>query len=232
MRALLQYASWIVGLPLELLIIAALIRGPFRRLPFVFIYTVALFFTTVVEMPVNAAYLKGVRLSHSPAFYYWIDEGILQVLVYAVVISLIYGATAEIRSRTLVRAALTSAAAVFAGASFLIHYNPHVVIGMWMTLWSRDLNFTSAVLDLALWAMLLGSRKPDTRLLLLSGGLGIQFTGEAIGHSLREWLPWALSPGDVIITVVNVASLWIWWQALRTVPVPGPASIKARPPAG
>lgn len=115
MRALLQYASWIIGLPLELLIIAALIRGPYRRLPFVFIYTLALFLTTVVEMPVNAAYLTGVRLSHSPAFYYWIDEGVLQVLVYAVVISLIYGATEEIRSRTLVRTALTGAAAVFAG---------------------------------------------------------------------------------------------------------------------
>ena len=230
MRALLQYVSWLIGLPLELLIIAALIRGPYRRFPFVFIYTVALFFTTVVEMPANLASFTGVRLSHSRAFYYWIDEGILQVLIYAVVISLIYGATAEIRSRTMVRAALTGAAAVFAVGSFLIHYNPHVVIGMWMTLWSRDLNFTSAVLDLALWAMLLGSRKRETRLLLLSGGLGIQFTGEAIGHSLREWLPWAFSPGDVIITVVNVVSLWIWWQALRTVPAADPASLRARPP--
>jgi hypothetical protein len=92
------------------------------------------------------------------------------------------------------------------------------VVGMWMTLWSRDLNFTSAVLDLALWAMLLGSRKRETRLLLLSGGMGIQFTGEAIGQSMREWLPWAFSPGDMLILLVNVACLWIWWQALRTNP--------------
>jgi hypothetical protein len=230
MRALLQYASWLIGLPLELLIIAALIRGPYRRFPFVFIYSVALFLANVAEMPVNAAYFTGIRLSHSRAFYYWIDEGILQFLIYAVVISLIYGATADIRSRSAVRAALTGAAALFAGGSFLIHYNPRVVVGMWMTLWSRDLNFTSAVLDLALWAMLLGSRKRETRLLLLSGGLGIQFTGEAIGQSVRQWLPWTLSPGDVIISAANLACLWIWWQALRTVPAEDSASLKAGPP--
>jgi len=232
MRAVMQYAFWLIGLPLELLIIAALVRGPYRRFPFVFIYTVALFLATVVEMPVYTAYFTGVRLSHSRAFYYWIDEGILQALIYAMVISLIYGATAEIRSRTAVRAALTAAAAVFAGGSFLIHYNPHEVVGMWMTLWTRDLNFTSAILDLALWAMLLGSRKRETRLLLLSGGLGIQFTGEAIGQSVREWLPWAFSPGDVIISAASLACLWIWWQALRTVPAADPASLNARRPLG
>jgi hypothetical protein len=230
MRAVVQYASWLIGLPLELLIIAALIRGPYRRFPFVFVYIIALFLANVVEIPANTAYFSGIRLTHSRAFYFWIDEGILQVLIYAVVISLIYGATAELRSRTVVRAALTGGAAMFAGASFLIHYNSHVVVGMWMTLWSRDLNFTSAVLDLALWAMLLGSRKRETQLLLLSGGLGIQFTGEAIGQSVREWLPWTLSPGDVIILGANLACLWIWWQALRTVRAADPASLKARPP--
>jgi hypothetical protein len=78
--------------------------------------------------------------------------------------------------------------------------------------------------------MLLGSRKKETRLLLLSGGLGIQFTGEAIGQSVRQWLPWTLSPGDVIITAAKLAFLWIWWQALRTAPAADPASLKARPP--
>jgi hypothetical protein len=232
MRAVMQYVFWLIGLPLELLIIAALVRGLYRRFPFVFIYTVALFLATVVEMPVYTASFSGIRLAHSRAFYYWLDEGILQALIYAVVISLIYGATAEIRSRTVVRASLTAAAAVFASGSFLIHYRPHAVIGTWMTLWSRDLNFTSAVLDLALWAMLLGSRKKETRLLLLSGGLGIQFTGEAIGQSVREWLPWTLSPGDVIIAAANLACLWIWWQALRTVPAADPASLNARRPLG
>jgi len=230
MRAVMQYAFWLIGLPLELLIIAALVRGPYRRFPVVFIYLVTLFLANVVDMAVFTASFSGVRLAHTRAFYYWIDQGILQLMVYSVVISLIYGATATIRSRALVRTILTAAAVVFAAGSFLVHYDPHMVAGMWMTLWSRDLNFASAILDLALWAMLLGSQKKETGLLLLSGGLGIEFTGEAIGQSVREWLPWTLSPGDVIVALANVACLWIWWQALRTAPAADPASLKARPP--
>jgi hypothetical protein len=84
-----------------------------------------------------------------------------------------------------------------------------------MTLWTRDLNFSSAVLDLALWALLIGSKYKETQLLLLSGALGIQFTGEAIGQSLRHLFPWDLSPGDVMTLLANLACLWIWWQALR-----------------
>jgi len=231
MRAVMTYAFWLIGLPLELLIIAALIRGLYRRLPFVFLYTLALFLTTVVEMAVFTASFTGIRLSHSRAFYYWIDQGILQTLIYAMVISLIYVGTAEIRSRTMVRALLTVGAALFAGGSFLIHYNPREVAGMWMTLWIRDLSFTYTILDLALWVMLLGSRQKEPRLLLLSGGLGIQFTGEAIGRSVREWFPWTLSPGDVIVAAASLTCLWIWWQALRTAPESATEALKARPPA-
>ena len=226
MRAALQYASWAVGIPLELLIIAAFLRGLYRQFPFVFLYTIALFLSTVVEIP-NAAYLTGIHFSHSRAFYYWLDEGILDVLVYVLVMSLVYRATAGLQSRTLVRAGLATGAAVVGAGSFLVHYDPHVVLGMWMTLWSRDLNFISALADLTLWMILLTARKKDPRLLLLSGGLGIQFTGEAVGQSLRTLLPWSLSPGDVIITLANLASLYIWWQALRTQPVANRASVEA-----
>jgi hypothetical protein len=229
MRAVMQYVLWLVALPLELFIIAALIRGLYRKFPFLFTYTLALFLSTVIEMAVFTASFAGVSLTHSRAFYYWMDQGILQALVYALVISLIYRATAAIRSRAMVRAVLTGAAALFAGGSFLIHYKPHAVVGMWMTLWTRDLSFTSTILDLALWAMLLGSRKKETGLLLLSGGLGIQFTGEAIGRSMRQWLPWTLSPGDVIIAAANIACLWIWWQALRAAPATDPAPAEGAP---
>lgn len=225
MRTVVQYVSWVVGLPLELLIIGTLIRGPYRRYPLLLVYTIALFLATVVEIPANLAYFSGVRLSHSRAFYYWINEGILQALVFAVVISLIYQATAELRTRALVRAALISLAVLFAAGSFWIHYDPKVVVGTWMTQWTRDLNFTSAILDLALWAILLASRKRDPRLLLLSGGLGIQFTGEAVGESIRQMFPLSLSPGDVLIVMADLACLWIWWQALRTANVPNRASV-------
>ncbi len=215
MRMALQYAGWVIGLPLELLIIASLVRGPYRRFPFVLLYSIALFLTTILEISVYQAYSAGKHLAHSRAFYYWLDEGIRQVLVFAVVISLVYEASASLPSRRVVRSSLIAAAVIFGAASFLIHYDPNVVPGQWMTLWTRDLSFSSTFLDLALWAMLISRQQKDTCLLLLSGALGIQFTGEAIGQSLRHLFPWTLSPGDVLALLANLASLWIWWQALR-----------------
>ncbi|PWU02150.1 MAG: hypothetical protein C5B51_21460 [Terriglobia bacterium] len=215
MRTALQYAGWFIGLPLELLIVAALAKGSYRRFPFILLYSLALFFTTVLEISVFQAYSTGRRLAHSRAFYYWLDEGIRQALVFAVVISLVYQASSTVRARLAVRLLLVCLALVFASMSFLVHYDADLVVGEWMTLWTRDLNFSSAFLDLGLWAMLLASRKKEPCLLLLSGALGIQFTGEAIGQSLRHLFPWELSPGDVLAMLANLACLWIWWQALR-----------------
>jgi len=220
MRTALQYAGWLIGLPLELLIVAALLRGPYRRYPFILLYGVALFLTTVLEISVYQAYYSGMRIGRTFAHYYWIDEGIRQTLLFAVVISLVYLASAALRSRAVVRSSLVCGAVIFASVAFLAHYDRHGVVGEWMTLWLRDLNFSAAILDLVLWAMLLTSRHKETRLLLLSGALGIQFTGEAIGQSLRHLLPWVLSPGDVVTLLANLVCLWIWWQALRTLPQP------------
>jgi hypothetical protein len=219
MRTALQYAGWLIGLPLELLIVAALVRGSYRRFPFILLYGIALFLTTVLEISVYQAYYSGIRIGRTFAQYYWIDEGIRQTLLFAVVISLVYLASEAFRSRALVRGSLVCGAVIFAGAAFLVHYDGKTVAGEWMTLWLRDLNFSAAILDLGLWAMLLASRHKETRLLLLSGALGIQFTGEAIGQSLRHLFPWVLSPGDVVTLLANLVCLWIWWQALRTGPL-------------
>jgi hypothetical protein len=235
MRVALQYGAWLVGLPLEILIIATLLRGSFRRFPFLLLYCVALFLTTVIEISVNLAYYSGIRFSHSRATYYWIDEAIRQALIYAVVISWIYLATANLRSRTFVRISLIIGAIILAGVSFLVHYNSHALAGdkwTWMTLWVRDLDFSAAVLDLMLWALLLGARQRNSQLLMLSGGLGIQFTGEAIGQSLRYLIRWQLSPGDIIDLLTNLFGLWIWWQALRPAGRPEPPEPGRRLPVG
>ena len=224
MRFALQLCGWLIGLPLELLIIAALLRGGYRRFPFIFVYTIIDFLTTVAELPSAVGYVRGMPWAAVPlASVYWLDEAILQVLVYAVVMSLIYQATGRLRSRRIVRASLIAGAILFAGISFLIHRNPALNVGSFMTPWIRDLNLCSAVLDLALWALLIASREKDHRLLLLSGGLGILFTGEAIGESTRDLAirshsrPISLF-GNTLIMATNLLFLYIWWQALRAAP--------------
>jgi hypothetical protein len=102
-----------------------------------------------------------------------------------------------------------------------------------MTLWVRDIAFAAAILDLAVWALLLAYRQKDSRLLLLTGALGIQFAGDAIGESLRFLLKSsALGPGDVVEVVTSLATLWIWWQALRrpiSVTAPARAAVAVPP---
>jgi len=219
MREVVQYIGWLVGIPLEILTIAALLRGPAKRFPLLLLYMVVLFLATVVQMPAYAAHFSGRRLAHTRAFYYWSGAAVLQLLIFGVVVSLIYEATAQAPHRRPVRAALVAGAIAFAAVSFLIHYGSRVVSGSWMTLWSRDINFVSAVLDLALWAMLIAARQKDRCLLLLAAALGIQFTGEAIGQSLRRLSPSVVFTGDVLILLVNLACLYLWWQALRMAPV-------------
>ncbi len=235
MRAVIQYTSWLVGVPLEILIIAALLRGAYRRYPLLLLYSITLFLTTVIEVSVNQAYFAGIHFAYSRATYYWVDEGIRQGLLFAVVLSFAYLGTDRLRSRTLVRAALIAGGITLAVASFLVHHQIEHISGAgrwrWMTLWVRDISFASAIVDLAVWALLLTYRSRDTQLLLLSGALGIQFTGDAIGESLRylfRRLP--LTPGDLIEIATSAAALWIWWQALRPVAVTPPAGAVIPPP--
>src|SRR5215472_950321 len=222
MRLALQVVGWAFGLPLQILIITTLLRGGYRRFPFVFAYIVTDFVTTALEIPPALSYVRGMRQSATPlAFVYWIDEIVLQVLIYAVVVSFIYELTRHLPSRRLLRASVVAGAILPAAISFVIHFNPTLNTGSWMTPWTRDLNFYSAILDLGLWALLIASRSRDHQMLLLTGGLGIKFAGESIGESVRQLAiqnrskPISLT-GNVIIMVANIFFFYVWWHAVRT----------------
>jgi hypothetical protein len=224
MRFAIQVAGYLIGLPLEILIIAAMLRGPYRRFPVLFLYTIANFLTTLIEIPAYVAYYAGnAQDFRSRAWLYWLDEQILLTLIFLVVLSLIWHATGGLRSARLVRFWVIAGAVVFAAGSFLIHHKPDALApGQWMTPWTRDLYFGSAILDLALWTLLIAAREKDRLILMLSGALGIQFTGEAIGGSIRtlSLRPTPISRGmvfggDIVILLANLFCLYFWWQALR-----------------
>jgi hypothetical protein len=226
MRFAIQLCGLMIGLPLQILIIGTLLRGGYRRFPLLFFYIIADFLTTVVEVPSVVGYDRGMRWAAFafPAVH-WFDVVVMQVLVYAVVMSLIYQATSKLRARRIVRVSLIAGAILFAGISFLIHWNPALNTGSFMTPWTRDLNFCSAILDMALWALLIAAREKDHRLLLLSGGLGIQFTGGAMGRSIGQLALRTRSralflSGGVVTLLADLVFLYIWWQALRTEPAP------------
>lgn len=238
MRFAIYIASVVIGVPLELLVIGGMLRGGYRRFPLVFVYSILNFLATVVEIPSTVAYYRGVvGADRTSAAYFWNNEAVFQVLNYLVVMSLIYQATAELRSRRILRLSLFAGATLVAAVAFFIHYDPTAIRGVWMTVWTRDLSFCSAVLDMALWALLIGRREKDECVLLLSGGMGIQFAGEAIGSSIRQLAlrdrSSALSLfGGVIMMLSNLVFLFVWWRAFRparqlnpkpkVVPLPSP----------
>lgn len=224
---IIQVCGWLVGVPLEFLVLTALLRGPYRLFPLVFVYAAANFITTLIEIPAyTESFITGNReIWRHAARVYWVNEWILQVLIFAVVISLVDRAVPEGRRRRTLRAVLSACAVIFASVSLLVHYSPPpALFGYWMTPWTRDLNFCAAILDLALWMILIASRKPDQRLLLVSGALGVQFTGEAIGEAVRNLsMPHMVQAvslaGSVVAMLADLTCLYLWWQAFRTVQV-------------
>ena len=90
--------------------------------------------------------------------------------------------------------------------------------------WTRDLNFCAAILNVGLWVLLIGSRQKDRKLLLITGGLGLQFTGGAIGQALRDMSPTIVAAASDFLMITNVARIYIWWVAFRAKPKTPPSA--------
>jgi uncharacterized membrane protein YsdA (DUF1294 family) len=99
-------------------------------------------------------------------------------------------------------------------AALSLYFSRKHLLDLWMTQFSRNVGFLAVILNLILWAALLKRRRPDPTLLLLSGGMGIQMAGKAIGHSLRQ-LRLTVTTGDLVIVLSHLLCLYIWWQAFR-----------------
>jgi hypothetical protein len=203
-----------------------MLRGSYRRYPALFVYMTAVLVVSLVETPLyivgylDAVWYRDRRVWTQYLKCYWIDEGIMLALEFVVSLSLIYQATERARSRRAMRASVVCSTVLVYAITFWAHYDPRVPTGQWMNAWTSNLNFYYAILDLGLWAMLIGSGARDSRLLMFSGGLGILFTGAAISGSISNL---AVAKRSSALTfaggLVNIASnltfLYVWRQALR-----------------
>lgn len=225
-RFALDICANLIGIPLEVLILAAMLRGPYRRYPALFVYISAVFVVSLLETPLYVlGHLDLVWYADRTVWTqylrcYWLDERVLIGMVFAVVLTLIYQASANVRSRRLMRAGVFAIAILFPAVAFWMQYDRSLPTGQWVSAWTSDLNFCAALLDLGLWAMLIGSKGRDHRLLMFSGALGILFTGAAISGSVSSIASVRRSSALVVMGgLVNVTSnlmfLYIWWQALR-----------------
>lgn len=233
MRAAINLVGLALWFPLIILLIARLLAGEWRRYPLIFVYVLVDFLGGVADAPTVWAVYRHVPNALVNRAGIWEKVEILsQFLLFTVVLTLISRATAKLQSRNLVRAACIIGAVLFVGISFAVHHNPDVNSLAWITPWTRDLNVCTTILDLALWLLLLASREKDYRLFLLSGALGIQFTGAAIGNSLRTLAsrahPWPSLVGGSIVVAAGLIRVYIWARAFRTQTATGrPALVRA-----
>lgn len=196
-----------VGLLMQILVLWRLIFRN-RKYPALLLYILALIAATIVE---TVSYIqRNVQLYRRA---YWTDEIVLDILVFMVALSFINRALRNDRRRTLILSLLLVAALTVAAVSsaFVQTSMDDVMTGI-----SRNLLFFATVINLVLWILLIRSGAIDRYLLLLSGALGIQTTGETITHALHYFLhapstDWISSTVSVL---THLACMFIWWKAL------------------
>src|SRR5436190_17682003 len=173
----LQWVMFAASVTLQVCVIASLRRAARKQYPFIYTYSIFL----LLKILVDAALFAGIVPISKTAktIFYYRSDAVREFLLFSVVVSLIEGTMPNSAFRTRMRVILAATAVVSVFASLLIHWNPSRLV-VWMTQVSRDLSFGSVVLTLLLWLMLISSAKKDRMLLMLTVGLGLQFTGEAI----------------------------------------------------
>jgi hypothetical protein len=215
----LQWPFYIIGLALQYLVTQALLSGPFRQFAVIFAYLLCLTITTLTDM---VMWLDLGRLASTYSSYYWAADLLRESALYAVVISLVLHAMPDSRRRAALLRLLVALALLFWIGSFLVYQEPN--LNKWMTKVVRNLSFCSAVATLILWFVLIASEKRDTRLLVITGGLGLQMTGEAIGQSLIQVSRHTYVLGVLTLVFAHFLCLYIWWRAFRKDPMPEAAA--------
>jgi hypothetical protein len=205
---------WGIGLALQFLVLAALVRGPWREFPIVLTYIACLLVTTVGEI---AAFYTVGRQSRTYIQYYWSAELLRQTALFALVISLVIGVLPE-KNRGLLLKIVLALAVVFWVSSVGGPY--HADLNTWMNRVVRNLSFGTAVINLGLWFALISMKTRDTRRLVVSGALGLQMTGEALGQSIRHLFPAYVTAltASLFVVAAHFICLVIWWRVFWAAP--------------
>lgn len=214
-----QWPFWIIGLSFQYLVTQALLSGAFRQFTVIFAYLLCLTLTTITDILIR---LDVGKVGSIYISYYWAGDLLRESALYAVVISLILHAMPNSRRRAALLRVLVALAMLFWAGSIVVCQDPNFT--KWMTKVVRNLSFCSAVSTLILWFVLIASEKRDTRLLVITGGLGLQMTGEAIGQSLIQISKSTQEVGWLTMLFAHFLCLYIWWRAFSTSPENAPAT--------
>lgn len=218
----IQIGSYLLWFPLKVLAIQAILNAGIRRYALVFTYMVVTLLLALIQVPVSLAY-HGRDPSQEQ--WYQVLHSASQIITYglilAMVLSFIYRASERVGPRRLLLSVLITGGIAVMAISWWARSDPSLLLGTRVTRWTRDMSVCAAILDLTLWGLLLSSRQPGARvLLLLTGGMGIMFSGEAIGGAVKDLaIRWQSESvflvGHSIIVLADALFLYVWWQTFR-----------------
>jgi len=204
-------ALQIVGLALQAVLVVLVSRF-LRKYYLLLIYSAALLVTGALEAYVMHRF--GVQSSIYGTLY-WSNEVVLDFLRFSIVISLAYQASAGSPVAPAIRKLLLGILMAATLLPFVLLNGPLFTI-RWFNGTSQLLNFGGAIMNLALWTVLLASKSRDPRLLLVSVGVGISVTGAAIAWGVRGliqakywWAP------NLFLILTDLAGVLVWCWAFR-----------------
>jgi hypothetical protein len=210
----------IVGTVLQVALVFLLFSSV-RRYPTLFAYSVVYLATTALESVIVHT------VGRSRAIYstvYWTDEVLLDLLLFLVVISLVYQAARDNPMATVLQKFLMGVVAAAMLLPFIL-LKPPYFRNHWFNGTSQMLNFGATLMNLALWTVLIGLRRKDPQLLMVSVGVGIAVTGASVSYGLRQflsadnyWIP------NLFLILTHVAGVAIWCWAFRPATRTSPSS--------
>ena len=224
--------SYMLAVPLvglQALVLYLLLRDFQRQYLTLIIYYAVQLATSAVEFALIANSVRPNGTLY--ARIYWGDEILLDLLLFLMMTVLTFRATEGSPFRPMAGKLL---AVVFCAALVLpfVVLNPPWFRVRWFNGTSQLLNFAGAIMNLALWTALIGSKRRDPRLLTVSAGLGVMVTGAAITWGLRQWVSHGAiaqvitNKFGIITQIVGTAiCCWAFRAATRRVPAEPVAAI-------
>jgi len=206
-----------IGVILQAWVLHLLLKRDARQFPVLSLYCLVAFLASIVE---SAALFGFWRWTKATAHYYWICEGISQLLIFSTLLELMWKSRDVTTDRGRLIARTLTLGLIIITLAVATAYDP--VASRWLTTITRNLSFGSMLVCFGLWTMLM--RAGDRRLLLLCAGLGIPLAGSAIGHAFREMSPVTLHVGNLTLTLSYLAGQYIWIRALAPELAPAPRS--------
>ena len=196
-----------------------LLRSAYGQYPLLFAYCFVelaiIICEGVVFFSVAAGGSRAYQSSLRYAYVYWSGDLLHDLMLFLLVITLTYKTLEGSPMRSATGRVLTIIGVAAVALPFVL-FHPFFT-ARWFGHASQLLSLGAAAMNLLLWTAIIGTKKRDPQLLMVSAGVGIAVTGLAISWGLALQFPsnsvrWLI---DLLHGLTHVAGNAIWCWAFR-----------------